>query len=70
MDSSGKPQRFKLGIDIGGTFTDIVMLDEPSGEVYNGKLLSTPQDVSKGVIAIFERMLDDRLNIVIERKSL
>jgi len=55
LDSSGKPQRFKLGIDIGGTFTDIVMLDESSGEVYNGKLLSTPQDVSYQVA--FKRLL-------------
>jgi N-methylhydantoinase A len=57
LDRDVNPQRFKLGIDIGGTFTDVVMLDESSGEVYNGKLLSTPQDLSKGVIAIFERML-------------
>lgn len=35
------------------------MLDESSGEVLNGKLLSTPQDLSKGVIAIFERMLKE-----------
>lgn len=59
MAKSGKTQRFKLGVDIGGTFTDIVILDESSGEVYNGKLLSTPQDLSKGVIAIFERMLGE-----------
>jgi len=57
LDRDVNSQRFKLGIDIGGTFTDVVMLDESSGEVYNGKLLSTPQDLSKGVIAIFERML-------------
>ncbi len=59
MGSNRKSQRFKLGVDIGGTFTDIVILDESSGEVLNGKLLSTPQDLSKGVIAIFERMLKE-----------
>lgn len=35
------------------------MLDQSSGEVLNGKLLSTPQDLSMGVIAIFERMLKE-----------
>ena len=59
MDRDVNPQWFKLGIDIGGTFTDVVMLDESSGEIYNGKILSTPQDLSKGVIAIFERMIRD-----------
>ncbi len=47
MDTSGKFQRFKLGIDIGRRFTDVVMLDESSGEIYHGKLLTTPQDLSK-----------------------
>ena len=53
------PRLFKMGIDIGGTFTDVVMLDEVSGEVYNGKLLSTPKDLSEGVTAIFQRMLKE-----------
>jgi N-methylhydantoinase A len=35
------------------------MLDQSSGEFLNGKLLSTPQDLSMGVIAIFERMLGE-----------
>jgi N-methylhydantoinase A len=50
--------KFKLSIDIGGTFTDLVLLDEVSGETYLGKLLSTPKDLSKGVIAIFKRILE------------
>jgi N-methylhydantoinase A len=53
------PRLFKMGIDIGGTFTDVVMLDEVSGEVYNGKLLSTPKDLSEGVTSIFRRMLKE-----------
>jgi len=48
-----------MGIDIGGTFTDVVMLDEHTGDVYNGKLLSTPKDLSDGVTAIFKRMLKE-----------
>lgn len=33
------------------------MLEESTGEVYSGKLLTTPHDLSKGVVAIFERVL-------------
>jgi len=57
LEGEENVRRFKMGIDIGGTFTDIVMLDESTGEVFNGKTLSTPQDLSRGVISIFERMI-------------
>lgn len=39
---------FRLGIDIGGTFTDIVLLDE-MGALYNKKILSTPDDYSRAI---------------------
>ena len=39
---------FRLGIDIGGTFTDIVLLDE-SGALHNKKILSTPDDYSRAI---------------------
>jgi len=35
--------RLRIGLDVGGTFTDIFMLDEASGEVWLHKLPSTPQ---------------------------
>lgn len=38
-----------VGIDIGGTFTDCVVVDE-KGMLWIGKALSTPADFSKGVI--------------------
>ena len=34
----------RIGIDIGGTFTDLVALDEATGAVVDTKALSTPQD--------------------------
>jgi N-methylhydantoinase A len=37
----------RLGIDIGGTFTDVTLLDEASGETTRVKLLSTPDDPSR-----------------------
>ncbi|HAM58522.1 MAG TPA: hypothetical protein DD417_17890 [Elusimicrobia bacterium] len=33
-----------VGVDTGGTFTDFVLLEERSGQVFNFKLPSTPKD--------------------------
>ncbi|MBI2916575.1 MAG: hydantoinase/oxoprolinase family protein [Chloroflexi bacterium] len=41
---------FKVGSDIGGTFTDTVFLDERTGELVLGKVLTTPQDPSIGAV--------------------
>jgi N-methylhydantoinase A len=38
----------RIGIDIGGTFTDLVFLD-PDGKVLRVKVLSTPNDYSQGI---------------------
>ncbi len=40
--------RYRLGIDIGGTFTDIVLLGE-DGVVHTKKILSTPDDYSLAI---------------------
>ncbi len=41
----------KLGVDVGGTFTDVLVLAEGSDELTIAKVLSTPEDQSAGVIA-------------------
>jgi len=41
--------RYTLGVDVGGTFTDVVGVDE-EGREYLAKAASTPQDQSEGVI--------------------
>ena len=38
----------RIGIDIGGTFTDLVFLD-PQGKLLRAKVLSTPDDYSEGI---------------------
>ena len=38
-----------LGVDIGGTFTDCVVMDE-EGTITVGKALSTPDDFSRGAL--------------------
>jgi len=40
---------FRLGCDIGGTFTDFVLLNDQTGEIKTGKCLTTPQDPSDAV---------------------
>jgi len=39
----------RVGIDIGGTFTDLVLIDDASGERAIGKVLTTPDDPSEAV---------------------
>jgi N-methylhydantoinase A len=47
MAPGGNPSR--IGVDIGGTFTDLVWVDEATGAVRVGKLLTTPKDPSQAV---------------------
>jgi N-methylhydantoinase A/oxoprolinase/acetone carboxylase beta subunit len=39
-----------LGVDIGGTFTDFVLLDQASGRVMTGKVLTRTDDLAAGVL--------------------
>ena len=41
----------RLSIDVGGTFTDVVLVDDVNGSVWFAKALSTPEDPSVGSIA-------------------
>ena len=49
-------KRFRIGVDIGGTFTDFVLLDTRDGRLLNGKVLTTPrapeQAVLQGIAAL------------------
>lgn len=47
----------RLGIDVGGTFTDATLIDEASGDIRIGKVLSTPADPSEGFLAAVQKML-------------
>lgn len=40
----------RLGVDVGGTFTDVLLIDEDTGATYREKTPSTPQDQSVGVL--------------------
>jgi N-methylhydantoinase A len=49
----------KVGIDVGGTFTDFLVADDDGG-VQVGKVLSTPQDPSIGLLHGLEEMAAER----------
>lgn len=41
---------FRLGVDVGGTFTDLLLFDEANGRFWRDKTPSTPEDSSIGVL--------------------
>jgi len=47
---------YSIGVDVGGTFTDLVLLDEESGRLVQHKTPSTPDDPSRGVVAGLEEL--------------
>jgi len=49
----------RIGVDIGGTFTDLVLIDESSGTVRLGKLLTTPENPTRAVMDGIARLLHD-----------
>lgn len=49
---------YRIAVDIGGTFTDCVLVDEASGAVTLHKLLTTPSDPSDAVLAGVEALLE------------
>jgi N-methylhydantoinase A len=50
-------RQLRVAVDIGGTFTDLVLLDE-NRVVATGKVLTTPDDPSRGVAEGVEELLD------------
>ena len=50
-------KRYGLGIDIGGTFTDIVVYDADTGRQFSRKELTTHADPSVGVMTGIDRLL-------------
>ena len=45
-----QPARYRLGVDVGGTHTDLMLLDAVSGELMVEKVSSTPANPALGVL--------------------
>jgi len=53
-----KEETYRAGVDIGGTFTDIVVLGS-RGSVHIKKLASTPDDYGRGIVAGLKELLGE-----------
>jgi len=54
---SGQAQ-YRIGFDIGGTFTDFVLIDTVSGKVETYKTLTTPGDPSRAILKGWNALLE------------
>jgi N-methylhydantoinase A len=51
------PGSFRVGVDIGGTFTDLILIDDATGDLTVGKVLTTPDDPSRAVAEVLSEAL-------------
>ena len=51
---------YRLGIDIGGTFTDLVLLEEKTGNLFFGKTLTTYDNPANGILKGTTELLEKR----------
>ena len=49
---------YQVGIDIGGTFTDVVILNPASGRLFLGKRLTSPDNPARAVTEVIREMLE------------
>ncbi len=49
--------RYRLGVDVGGTHTDLVLLDVPTGQLHVEKVASTPKNPALGVLEGVRRFM-------------
>src|SRR5712692_3292608 len=49
---------YRLGVDLGGTFTDLLLVHDESGSLHRVKTPSTPADPSEGVLTGIKRIAE------------
>src|ERR671932_2060836 len=49
---------WRIGVDVGGTFTDFAVLNADSGELLVEKVPTTPSNPAMGIVHGLERLLD------------
>ena len=50
---------YRVAIDVGGTFTDVVLQNEVTGEIYGTKTPSTPEDQSIGLMTGIQKACEE-----------
>jgi N-methylhydantoinase A len=51
--------RIRIGVDVGGTFTDFVLVDDCRGVIFTGKQLTTHKDPSQAICEGVERIVHE-----------
>ena len=46
----------RIGVDVGGTFTDLILVDEETGRIAVDKVASTPDDLARAVVDGVEQL--------------
>lgn len=49
---------YRLGVDVGGTFTDVLLVNEATGDTWSAKVPSTPEDSAIGVLNGIRRVCE------------
>ena len=49
----------RIAVDMGGTFTDLVYIDDETSQIIAGKVRSTPQDIGQAVIDVVKKIKID-----------
>jgi N-methylhydantoinase A len=47
---------YRLGVDVGGTFTDLLLINDETGASFTAKVPSTPHDPSEAVLNGIEKI--------------
>ena len=54
--ANARPAGMRVGVDVGGTFTDAVLLDENTGSIRRAKVPTTPHDQSEGTLEAIRQL--------------
>src|SRR5262250_3692368 len=56
---SSQTMGYRIGVDVGGTFTDLALIDEASGALTIGKVPSVPTDPAVGILQGIQQLLTE-----------
>ena len=62
--------KYRIGVDIGGTFTDFAVVDDDTGDVAIHKRLTTPRDPAVAVLEGIAHLLSERAIPIVEVSSI
>jgi 5-oxoprolinase (ATP-hydrolysing)/N-methylhydantoinase A len=51
----------RIGIDVGGTFTDLVAYDTRTGRFYAHKILTTPENPNDAIVGVLRALVDEAM---------